>query len=97
MLLDEATSALDNHFEKVVHQEALDRISVGRTSVVVAHGLNTVQNCDMIIVLEKGSVVEIGTHAPLLAKGPAGTYFGLVNMHQGSNHTSSSIHLHENL
>nr|CAB3458486.1 unnamed protein product [Digitaria exilis] len=90
LLLDEATSALDSHSEKVV-QEALDRLLIGRTSVVVAHRLSTVQNCDMTIVLQKGIVVEKGTHASLLAKGPAGTYFGLVNMQQGSNHTSSSI------
>ncbi|KAF8664309.1 hypothetical protein HU200_054858 [Digitaria exilis] len=90
LLLDEATSALDSHSEKVV-QEALYRLLIGRTSVVVAHRLSTVQNCDMTIVLQKGIVVEKGTHASLLAKGPAGTYFGLVNMQQGSNHTSSSI------
>ncbi|OEL18370.1 putative multidrug resistance protein [Dichanthelium oligosanthes] len=95
LLLDEATSALDSQSEKVV-QEALDRMLVGRTSVVVAHRLSTVQNCDMIVVLEKGIVVETGTHASLLAKGPAGNYFGLVNLQQGSNHTSSAVILHEN-
>ncbi|CAO2037480.1 unnamed protein product [Urochloa humidicola] len=85
LLLDEATSALDSQSEKVV-QEALDRVLVGRTSVVVAHRLSTVQNCDMIIVLEKGIVVEAGTHASLMAKGPAGAYFGLVSLQQGGNH-----------
>ncbi|TKW35603.1 hypothetical protein SEVIR_2G385400v4 [Setaria viridis] len=94
LLLDEATSALDSQSEMVV-QEALDRMLTGRTSVVVAHRLSTIQNCDMIIVLEKGIVVEKGTHASLLGKGPAGTYFGLVNMQQGSNHTNSSVILHE--
>jgi ATP-binding cassette subfamily B (MDR/TAP) protein 1 len=95
LLLDEATSALDNHSEKVV-QEALDRLLVGRTSVVVAHRLNTIQNCDQIIVLENGIVAETGTHASLMAKGPAGTYFGLVNLQQGDNQTSSTVILHEN-
>ncbi|KAL6629034.1 hypothetical protein ACP70R_028799 [Stipagrostis hirtigluma subsp. patula] len=85
LLLDEATSALDSQSEKVV-QEALDRVMVGRTSVVVAHRLSTIQNCDLITVLEKGIVVEKGTHASLMAKGPSGTYFGLVSLQQGGNH-----------
>ncbi|CAL5059839.1 unnamed protein product [Urochloa decumbens] len=85
LLLDEATSALDSQSEKVV-QEALDRVLVGRTSVVVAHRLSTIQNCDLITVLEKGTVVEAGTHASLMAKGPAGAYFGLVSLQQGGNH-----------
>ncbi|KAL6888381.1 hypothetical protein ACP4OV_009407 [Aristida adscensionis] len=82
LLLDEATSALDSESEKVV-QEALDRVMVGRTSVVVAHRLSTIQNCDMITVLKKGIVVEKGTHETLMAKGPSGAYFGLVNLQQG--------------
>ncbi|KAG2656598.1 hypothetical protein PVAP13_1KG096900 [Panicum virgatum] len=84
LLLDEATSALDSHSEMVV-QEALDRILVGRTSLVVAHRLSTIQNCDVITVLEKGIVLETGTHASLMSKGSAGTYFGLVTMQQGHN------------
>ncbi|XP_066321359.1 putative multidrug resistance protein isoform X1 [Miscanthus floridulus] len=84
LLLDEATSALDSQSEKVV-QEALDRVMVGRTSIVVAHRLSTIQNCDQITVLEKGIVVEKGTHASLMAKGPSGTYFGLVSLQQGGN------------
>ncbi|KAJ4747979.1 ABC transporter family protein [Rhynchospora pubera] len=83
LLLDEATSALDSQSEKVV-QEALERVMVGRTSIVVAHRLSTIQNCDLIAVLEQGVVVEKGTHASLMAKGPNATYFGLVSL-QGSN------------
>ncbi|GJN19235.1 hypothetical protein PR202_gb06484 [Eleusine coracana subsp. coracana] len=79
LLLDEATSALDSQSEKVV-QEALDRVMVGRTSIVVAHRLSTIQNCDLITVLDKGIIVEKGTHASLMAKGPSGTYFGLSNV-----------------
>jgi ATP-binding cassette subfamily B (MDR/TAP) protein 1 len=84
LLLDEATSALDSQSEKVV-QEALDRVMIGRTSIVVAHRLSTIQNCDQITVLEKGIIVEKGTHASLMAKGPSGTYFGLVSLQQGGN------------
>ncbi|KAL6634546.1 hypothetical protein ACP70R_027217 [Stipagrostis hirtigluma subsp. patula] len=87
LLLDEATSALDNASEKAV-QEALDRVMVGRTSVVVAHRLSTIQNCDMIIVLEGGAVVEQGTHVSLMAKGPSGKYFGLINLNQAANQHS---------
>ncbi|CAO2046142.1 unnamed protein product [Urochloa humidicola] len=83
LLLDEATSALDSQSEKAV-QEALDRVMVGRTSVVVAHRLSTIQSCDMITVLERGVVVEKGTHTSLMAKGRSGTYFGLVSLQQGS-------------
>ncbi|KAL2500004.1 ABC transporter B family member 15 [Abeliophyllum distichum] len=79
LLLDEATSALDGQSEKVV-QDALERVMVGRTSVVVAHRLSTIQNCDMIAVLNKGEVVEKGTHSSLLAKGPNGAYYSLVNL-----------------
>ncbi|KAK3130941.1 hypothetical protein QOZ80_6BG0499990 [Eleusine coracana subsp. coracana] len=77
LLLDEATSALDSQSEKVV-QEALDEVMIGRTSLVVAHRLSTIERCDMIIVLDKGTVAEKGTHASLMAKGSDGTYFGLV-------------------
>ncbi|CAO2044869.1 unnamed protein product [Urochloa humidicola] len=84
LLLDEATSALDSQSEKVV-QETLERVMVGRTSVVVAHRLSTIQNCDLITVLEKGIIVEKGTHASLMAMGPSGTYFGLVSLQQGGN------------
>ncbi|KAJ0464799.1 putative Type 1 protein exporter [Helianthus annuus] len=83
LLLDEATSALDSQSEKVV-QDALERMMVGRTSVVVAHRLSTIQGCDTIAVLEKGKVVEEGNHGSLLAKGPTGAYYSLVNPQKSS-------------
>ncbi|KAF5740332.1 ABC transporter B family member 15-like [Tripterygium wilfordii] len=88
LLLDEATSALDSQSEKVV-QDALERVMVGRTSVVVAHRLSTIQNCDLIAVLDKGRVVEKGTHSSLLSKGPTGAYYSLVNLQR----TPSQSHM----
>ncbi|OWM71606.1 hypothetical protein CDL15_Pgr005793 [Punica granatum] len=79
LLLDEATSALDSQSERVV-QDALEWLMKGRTSVVVAHRLSTIFNCDMIAVLDKGKVVEKGSHSSLLAKGPTGAYYSLVNL-----------------
>ncbi|XWS40815.1 hypothetical protein CRYUN_Cryun17cG0027900 [Craigia yunnanensis] len=89
LLLDEATSALDSKSEKVV-QEALERMMVGRTSVVVAHRLSTIKNCDLIAVLDKGKVVEKGNHSSLLAKRPTGAYYSLVNL-QRRTHNSTVI------
>ena len=67
LILDEATSALDTESERVV-QEALDRLMIGRTSFVIAHRLSTIKNADKIMVLEKGCLVEQGTHDELMAK-----------------------------
>jgi subfamily B ATP-binding cassette protein MsbA len=66
LIFDEATSALDNESEKVV-QEAIDHAMEHRSSLVIAHRLSTVKNADNIIVMERGRVVESGTHAKLLA------------------------------
>ena len=68
LLLDEATSALDNESELVV-QQAIDRVRTGRTALVVAHRLSTIQHADRIIVLAEGRIVESGTHQQLLALG----------------------------
>ena len=76
LVLDEATSALDSHTEHEI-QEALDRVSRNRTSLVIAHRLSTIVSADEIIVLDQGLIVERGTHGELLAKG--GLYASMWN------------------
>ena len=68
IMLDEATSALDNMTEMQI-QQALTELSVGRTTLVVAHRLSTVKNADTILVLTDGEITERGTHEGLVAQG----------------------------
>ena len=67
LLLDEATSALDSESEQLI-QKALTRLMENRTTIVIAHRLSTIQHMDRIIVIDKGAIVEQGSHAELLAR-----------------------------
>jgi ATP-binding cassette subfamily B protein len=77
LLLDEATSALDAESEKLV-QDALERLMVGRTTIVIAHRLATVRSADRIIVMDQGKIVEEGDHTTLSAAG--GLYARLASL-----------------
>ena len=77
LILDDATSALDTESEKLV-QEALNKLLVGRTSVVIAHRLSTIHNADRIIVIDHGRIAEEGTHNELMERG--GIYAKLIEM-----------------
>jgi subfamily B ATP-binding cassette protein MsbA len=77
LILDEATSALDNESERQV-QASLETLMKGRTTLVIAHRLSTVQNADKIVVMDEGKVVEEGSHSELLASG--GAYAALYQM-----------------
>ena len=77
LILDEATSALDNESERLV-QEALTRLSKGRTTLVIAHRLSTIENADRIVVMDQGKVIEQGTHAQLIEQ--RGAYWNYVQL-----------------
>lgn len=74
MILDEATSSIDTRTEAIV-QKGMDRLMLGRTVFVIAHRLSTVQNSDVIMVLEQGNIIERGPHDDLIAK--KGKYYQL--------------------
>ena len=76
LFFDEATNSLDTKNENEI-SSGLSQFIQGKTSVVIAHRLSTVRNADQIIVMDKGAIVEQGTHEELVTKG--GTYFGLVS------------------
>ena len=80
LILDEATSALDTESERLI-QDALARLVEGRTVLVIAHRLSTVQRADQILVLENGSLVEYGDHETLLAQ--SGRYRALYDLQFG--------------
>lgn len=89
LILDEATSALDTRSEKRV-QQALDRACEGRTTIVVSHRLSTITNANRIVYIDKGIVVEEGTHDELLVL--EGQYYNLVKASQ-SKHEDKGKHL----
>ncbi|KAG7532464.1 ABC transporter-like [Arabidopsis thaliana x Arabidopsis arenosa] len=82
LLLDEATSALDAESERIV-QDALVKLMLSRTTVVVAHRLTTIRTADMIAVVQQGKIIEKGTHDEMI-KDPEGTYSQLVRLQEGS-------------
>jgi ATP-binding cassette subfamily B protein len=88
LVLDEATSALDSFTEKEI-QDALDRVSRGRTTLVIAHRLSTVIGADEIIVLDQGVIVERGDHATLLARG--GVYAAMWNRQREADEARETL------
>ena len=88
LILDEATSALDTESERLV-QEAVDRLLQGRTVFVIAHRLSTITHADQILVLDRGEIVERGTHAELLAK--RGAYHRLYSLQFGDADEASMV------
>lgn len=89
LLLDEATSALDTQSESIV-QDALNRLMKGRTTIVIAHRLSTVIDCDMICVMNKGELMEKGTHQELL-KIENGYYYKLASKQMMFGNSSSQM------
>jgi subfamily B ATP-binding cassette protein MsbA len=79
LILDEATSALDSQSEKMV-QAALEKLMQNRTSIIIAHRLSTVTHADMIVVMDKGRITEVGNHAELMNL--KGLYYNLIQLQQ---------------
>ena len=76
LILDEATSSVDTRTEALI-QDAMNKLTIGRTSFIIAHRLSTIRNADLILVMQHGDIVESGTHDELLEKG--GFYADLYN------------------
>lgn len=88
LLLDEATSALDSESECIV-QQALDKVAVGRTTIIIAHRLSTIRNADVIAVVQNGTIVEIGSHDDLI-KNDTGLYSSLARLQPKTHHEEFS-------
>lgn len=88
LLLDEATAALDSESEAAV-SAALKSLMAGRTTVIIAHRLSTIAHANKVVVLQKGSVVEVGTHAEILRQHPRGIYARLLEYQKNHHHDSS--------
>ena len=95
LLLDEATSSLDSHSEKAV-QEALTRASIGRTTIVIAHGLSIVHDADLIVVIKSGEVIESGSHEELI-RNTNGPYSIMVNVQKSMFVKGRSLPLSEQI
>lgn len=87
LLLDEATSAIDSQSETLI-QQALDDATKGRTTITIAHRLNTVKNMDRIYVLDQGEIIESGNHDKLMAR--KGRYYEMYSKSQGIPTSESS-------
>ncbi len=81
LILDEATANVDSHTENLIHL-ATQKVIEGRTSLIIAHRLSTIKDCDRIVVLDQGAIIEIGSHEELLAQ--RGFYYSLVHSHVDS-------------
>ncbi|KAG8370995.1 hypothetical protein BUALT_Bualt13G0041100 [Buddleja alternifolia] len=88
LLLDEATSALDAESERIV-QDALDRVMMNKTMIIVAHRLSTVKNADSIVVVHQGKIAEKGSHSELI-RNPKGAYTKLIKLQELNNETAQS-------
>ena len=90
LILDEATSSVDTRLERLI-QEAMDRVTAGRTSFIIAHRLSTIKNADLILVLQDGDIIETGKHEELIAR--KGFYYELYNAQFKQAEEPADIHI----